>query len=265
MLLALQKDIIYGPVHSRRLGLSLGINILPPGRKVCPFDCLYCQYGWTGAHLGKVNRENMRLPTFREVRSALLEALQNLIHEGIRPSYLTFSGNGEPTLHPDFEPLAEEVSTLRNRWMPEAKTAILSNSALVDHASVQNALLKLDLRIMKLDCGSARVFRRYNRPCRGIRLEGITEGLEELARRGPLTIQTLISSGKSGNLDRRDTLEWVRRIGRVRPSSVQIYTLDRAYPAPGLQPASADRLQQVRGACELEGVPAEVYIGEKKR
>lgn len=259
MLLGLKKSIIYGPVHSRRLGRSLGINLLPFGKKSCPFDCLYCQYGWTGSHTAKAVEGEVPFPAVDDVANALAQALQDLTSSPLRPGYLTFSGNGEPTLHPGFDRLVDIVTAARNQWIPEARTAVLSNSALAARACVRGALLKLDHRIMKLDCGTPTVFRRFNRPCRGIYLDDIVEGLAELARRAPLVIQTLFCSGKDGNFNPQNIREWIERLKYIRPSFVQIYSLDRPFPAPGLVPVSREMLYQVKSGCEKEEISSGIF------
>jgi wyosine [tRNA(Phe)-imidazoG37] synthetase (radical SAM superfamily) len=259
MLLGLKRSIIYGPVNSRRLGFSLGINVLPFGEKTCPFDCLYCQYGWTGVHLAEAGGRNLHFPAANDVRGCLAQALRDLAGGPLWPAYLTFSGNGEPTLHPEFSRLVDTVKAVRNEFIPEAKTAILSNSALVMRSPVRDALLKLDHRIMKLDCGSASIFKRFNRPCRGIHLDDITEGLAELAGRAPLIIQTMFCSGKSGNFKPRNIRAWMQRLRYVHPSFVQIYSLDRPFPAPGLVPVPHGLLDRVRIRCEGEGIRAGIF------
>ncbi len=259
MLLGLKKSIIYGPVHSRRLGRSLGINLLPFEKKSCPFDCLYCQYGWTGSHIAEAGDGEGTFPPVDDVADALAQALQNLASSPLRPGYLTFSGNGEPTLHPGFDRLVDFVCTLRNQWIPEARTAVLSNSALAARACVRDALLKLDHRIMKLDCGTPSVFKRFNRPCRGVDLDNIIEGLSELARRAPLIIQTLFCSGKDGNFNPQIIREWMDRLKHIRPSFVQIYSLDRPFPAPGLVPVPREMLEQVKNRCEQEGISSGIF------
>lgn len=259
MLLGLKKSIIYGPVHSRRLGFSLGINVLPSGKKACPFDCVYCQYGWTGAHVADARGGELSFPAADEVGDSLARALPELASSPVRPGYLTFSGNGEPTLHPEFDRVIERVIAVRDRLLPDAKTAVLSNSALVTRASIRKALLRLDHRIMKLDCGTPPVFKRFNRPCRGVRLDDITAGLAELALRAPLTVQTMFCSGKNGNYDPRNIREWKERLRSIRPAFVQIYSLDRPFPAPGLVPVPRDELSLLRIQCEGEGIPAAVF------
>jgi len=252
MLLELQKGIIYGPVNSRRLGRSLGVNILPPNKKACAFNCVYCQYGWTEAHtLGRKKLEGM--PSVKAVGNALQKALNSLPDP---PSYITFSGNGEPTLHPDFNQMVDEILSLRNQLAPRAKTAALSNSALVTDKSVREALMKLDVKIMKLDCGSQELFEKYNQPCDGIDIEDITEGLSQLS---DVTIQTLISAGKSGNLDQKNIDEWIERLKRIKPSFVQLYTLDRDHPARDLFPIPKEELNRIKTQVQEEGLAVEIY------
>jgi wyosine [tRNA(Phe)-imidazoG37] synthetase (radical SAM superfamily) len=252
MLLALKKDIIYGPVNSRRLGRSLGLNILPGNKKACPFDCVYCQYGWTEHHTTRIEG-SLRLPSVEEVKKALETALIDLKEP---PAFITFSGNGEPTLHPDFDAVVKGVISVRDRLAPVAQTAILSNSALVWEKSIQESLGRLDVRIMKLDCGSPLFFERYNQPCAGVDLDRITQGLEELEN---VTIQALFTSGESGNLETQNIQEWIERLKRIRPRAVQLYTLDRDYPDQTLKHATKEELSQVREKVKKAGIPAEVY------
>jgi len=252
VILELKKEIIYGPVNSRRLGRSLGINILPPARKVCPFNCVYCQYGWTEIHVanGDIIPE---LPSINAVRRALKKALTEL---PIPPAYITFSGNGEPTLHPEFDRIVEEVIALRDQLAPDAKTAILSNSALVSDPLIRASLTKLDMRIMKLDCGSRETFIKYNQPCPGVGIDAITEGLVQLSS---IHIQTLVAAGERGNLDPENIEEWIRRLKRIIPVSIQLYTLDRGYPSNQLRPASKEDLNRIQEQVQKERIAIEVF------
>jgi wyosine [tRNA(Phe)-imidazoG37] synthetase (radical SAM superfamily) len=252
MLLSLKKEIIYGPVHSRRLGRSLGVNILPGDKKACPFNCVYCQYGWTEYHTTRIDG-SLRFPSVEEVKNALETALINLKEP---PAFITFSGNGEPTLHPDFDAMVQGVISVRDSIAAAAQTAILSNSALAGNKSLQESLEKLDVRIMKLDCGSPQLFERYNQPCAGVDLDRITQGLEELE---DVTIQALFTSGESGNLETQNIQEWIKRLKRIRPKAVQLYTLDRDYPDQTLKHATKEELIQVREKVKKAGISAETY------
>jgi wyosine [tRNA(Phe)-imidazoG37] synthetase (radical SAM superfamily) len=252
MLLGLKKGIIYGPVMSRRLGRSLGMNILPWQKKTCPFDCVYCQYGWTECHTANIP-SSLSLPTVKDAANALEDTLAGMIDP---PAYITFSGNGEPTTHPDFDAMVEAVTAIRNRLAPSAKTAILSNSALVSENEIRKSLEKLDLRIMKLDCGNPALFQRYNQPCSGVDLEGITRGLEKLSA---ITIQTLFTAGESGNLQRANIDEWLARLQRIKPRFVQLYTLDRSYPDKRLKHASWVELILVKEQVSRAGWAVEIF------
>jgi wyosine [tRNA(Phe)-imidazoG37] synthetase (radical SAM superfamily) len=252
MLLDLQKGIIYGPIYSRRLGRSLGINLLPSNQKACPFNCVYCQYGWTKIHRAwKVG--DVAFPSVGKVRKALIDALVALKRP---PSYITFSGNGEPTLHPEFGRMVHEVKSIRSELAPQAKTAILSNSALVSRKHIRKSIQALDVRIMKLDCGTPRMFRKYNQPCSGIDLEDITEDLTKIPG---VTIQTLVSSGPSGNFQATEIKEWIERMKRIKPIEVQLYTVDRDYPEKNLKPAKKEYLYGIKAQSEKAGIPARVY------
>jgi wyosine [tRNA(Phe)-imidazoG37] synthetase (radical SAM superfamily) len=252
MLLELKKGIIYGPVISRRLGRSLGINILPWRKKTCPFNCVYCQYGWTECHTSK-KLSRLSLPTVVEVEKALEEALTRMKDP---PAYITFSGNGEPTTHPDFDSMVEAVIKIRDRLACSAKTAILSNSALVSKKSIRESLEKLDLKIMKLDCGNPQVFQQYNQPCSGVNLEGITQGLGKLSK---ITIQTLLTAGETGNLGSKNINEWLVRLRRIKPRTVQLYTLNRSYPDKKLKHAPWMELISVKERVNMAGLVAEIF------
>jgi hypothetical protein len=210
MLLGLKRSITYGPVHSRRLGHSLGINLMPPSVKVCSFDCVYCQYGWTRVRkIGDDLRSS--IPKAEDVVGAVETALKELPSP---PAYITLSGHGEPSLHPDFPGIVESVRKTRDRLAPGAKTAILSNSSTVTVERVRRTLARLDMRIMKLDCGTEEVFQGYSRPAAGVLLEGITEGLAELSRLAPVTIQALWAGGPGGNLSMSAEDDDSRRVAR---------------------------------------------------
>jgi wyosine [tRNA(Phe)-imidazoG37] synthetase (radical SAM superfamily) len=252
MLLSPQRGIVYGPVRSRRLGRSLGINLLPAGRKVCNFDCVYCQYGWTDpAQLAATTAADY--PDVEAVLRAVEVALEQLPEP---PAFLTFSGNGEPTLHPRFSEMIAGVTALRDRLAPRARTAVLSNSSRVAEPAVREALAALDQRIMKLDAGTEAGFRRTNRPLGGLTLETVVEGLRLLAE---VTLQTLLVGGPDGNLEVREMDAWLDRVATIRPRAVQLYTLDRAAPSDGIEPATREQLHAVEERLGALGVPAQVF------
>lgn len=253
MLLPLQRGIVYGPVKSRRLGRSLGINVLPTGKKVCNFDCRYCQYGWTD-RAAIASMTEAGYPGVSEILDAVADALRK---QPEPPQYVTFSGNGEPTLHPRFGEIVDGINALRDRHAPGASTAILSNSSRAMRPEVREALLRLDVRIMKLDCGTERRFARLNRPVDGLSLEAVTEGLCALPG---TTLQTLLVGGTYGNLgDDAEIEAWLARVGRIRPVRVQLYTLDRKAPDEDLVPATPQQLTLIRGRVRALGFEAEVF------
>ncbi len=252
MLLQPQSGITYGPVRSRRLGRSLGINILPAGRKLCNFDCRYCQYGWTD-RLAMASMDPSDFPGVTTILEAVSTTLRGLPEP---PDYVTFSGNGEPTLHPFFGDVLEGVRELRDRLAPRARTAILSNSSRVGDAAVRQALSRLDVRIMKLDTGTEACFRRYNRPIGDLTLEAVVRGLALLPE---VTLQALFTGGPHGNLDEAELRAWLARVAAVRPHSVQVYTLDRDAPCEDLVPATKRELQEIGERVTALGFEADVY------
>lgn len=261
MILEPKPGITYGPVNSRRLGASLGINLFPGAVKVCPFNCVYCQYGWT-TERRVVAAARRSLPSADAVAKAVEETLRGLPSP---PSFLTFSGNGEPTLHPDFPEIVEAVRRVRDEWAPGARTAILSNSTLAGEEETRRALARLDARIMKLDCGTEVVFRLFNGPEEDCGLEAVTEGLAELALEAPITIQSLWAGGTAGNLPepserRTEEVEaWVGRLKRIKPEFVQVYSLDRDTPAKNLRKLSRDELSFLASRARHAGIPASVF------
>ena len=249
--LPLKNGIIYGPVNSRRLGRSLGINLLPPGRKWCTFDCLYCQYGWTPAP--RESNPSAGVPSPEDVESAVAEALAGAARP---PAYLTFSGNGEPTLHPFFPEIVEIVRRLRDRLAPQAKVALLSNAAGIDRPSIRAAIGRIEHPILKLDAGNAPFFALYNRPAPGIAYDTVVRGLRTTPG---IMIQALFTAGPKGNLKRDHVEDWLARIAEIRPVDVQIYTLARPVPSPDIGPAPAAALLDIRDRLRRAGLSARVF------
>jgi len=251
MTIGLKRGIVYGPVASRRLGRSLGINLLPPRRKLCPFDCVYCQYGPTAA--ATPHGVAAELPTVDLVAAAVEAALLRLDEP---PEWLTFSGNGEPTLHPDFPDAVEAVLELRDRLCPAARTAVLSCSTEAGRPAVRDALARLDARIMKLAAGTDEMLRWYNRPAADITLAGILDGLSGLP---DVVIQTLVAAGEGGNFGLRNLKAWLGNVADLQPRSVQLYSLARPTTSRGLLPVGPAELNAIAACLQGAGVAAEVY------
>jgi wyosine [tRNA(Phe)-imidazoG37] synthetase (radical SAM superfamily) len=232
--ISLQPDIIYGPILSRRLGRSLGINLLPANRKVCSFDCIYCQYGYT--HDLLLNPIRSMLPSVSDVLAAVEAALK-------KPrtiDYLTFSGNGEPTIHPDFPEIVRGVKEIKSKLRPEAKLAILSNSSRITEPEITAALRLLDAPMMKLDAGDDATFHTINHPVSRLKISDIVAGLKTLPN---LMIQSVLIDGDISNVRGEAHEAWVKRIVELRPQVVHIYSTERPTAQSGIKCVSAEKLQ----------------------
>jgi wyosine [tRNA(Phe)-imidazoG37] synthetase (radical SAM superfamily) len=250
--LELQRDVVYGPISSRRLGRSLGINLLPPGRKVCTFDCAYCQYGT--AHTVPGPERQTGFPSVDSVLHKVEEAIRGLPSP---PDYLTFSGNGEPTLHPDFPDVVSGMLELRDKLCPQARLAILSNSSRMHRAEVREAVARLDDPIMKLDAGDPQTLARLSRPSSAITLERILEGLEAMPR---LIIQSMIIEGEVQNAEGEVHEAWLAAVARLSPEMVQIYTAERPVAESGVHQVSKQDLEKIASrARERTGITVNAY------
>jgi len=221
MVLPIKDTIIYGPVNSRRLGKSLGINLMPQHKKYCDFNCLYCHYGRTKFHRLKPLEGDV-FPGVEIVLQKVEEALKSEIEF----TYLTFSGNGEPTLHPEFKELACECHRLARKIRPQVKVALLSNSSTCTSRKVIEACECIDLPIMKLDAGNAKLFGRINRPVADISFNDIVEGLSQMEN---IIIQSLFLTGDPDNSTTDAINDWYSCLQNIKPVEVQIYTLDRPF------------------------------------
>lgn len=232
----LQKGIIYGPIRSRRLGKSLGINVLPSYEKMCTFDCCYCQYGRTRSP----GVQSETLPSIERI----LEAVETALKESRSLDAITFSGNGEPTMHPDFSAIVGEVRHVRDRLAPGVPIALLSNSSLCMDDAVKTAISNIELRVMKLDVGNQEMFETLNRPAQGISLDRITSCLADMS---DTIIQTLFVKGSVDNRSDAELRDWLSALSRIRPVEVQIYSLDRPVPEKGLKAVDMEELETISG------------------
>jgi wyosine [tRNA(Phe)-imidazoG37] synthetase (radical SAM superfamily) len=224
--------IIFGPVKSRRLGVSLGINLLPATGKVCNFNCIYCECGWTQ----KTDIKGEKLPTRKEVYEALEKKLASMKEKQQAPDVITYAGNGEPTLHPEFPGIIEDSIVLRNKYFPNAKIAVLSNSTAIKKPEIKKALLKVDSNILKLDSAFDLTVKIHNQPRVNIKVEELIRDLEDF--RGELIVQTLFLRGKFNgkNIDNTTPEEidaWLKAINKIKPAEVMIYTISRDTPVGG--------------------------------
>lgn len=250
-------SVVFGPVRSRRLGVSLGINLLPGDRKWCSFNCIYCECGWTDE--GPYVKEGY--PSRALVREELEKKLLEMAADGMRPDAITFAGNGEPTLHPDFAGVIDDTVALRGRLAPEALIAVLSNSSTLDDPSVFEALQKVDQNILKIDSARERTVRLLNQPGGDFSLE---RAIENIARfRGRFILQTLFVRGvyrgvEVDNASPGEVADWLALVGRLRPGMVMVYTIARDTPSEGLYKVPPVELDDIAARVRLLGLKVQV-------
>jgi len=250
-------QIIFGPVKSRRLGISLGVNLLPTDSKLCSFDCIYCECGWNP----KKREKKVELPSRELVRQKMEEKLTNMIENRELPDVITFAGNGEPTLHPEFEGIMDDTIQLRDRLTPKTRIAVLSNATMLHKPAVVRALLKVDDNIQKLDSGIEETIRRMDCPSSNFKLTVVVENLKSF--QGKVIIQTMFLRGKFkeqiiDNTTEAELVEWIKLIAEIKPSQVMIYTIDRDTPASGLEKIKLDELQQIAERIREIGIEVQV-------
>lgn len=244
---------IFGPIHSRRLGISLGINLMPSDGKVCSFDCIYCECGFNKDHIPHLKR-----PTREEVAEALKAKLIEMHEKGEHPDVLTFAGNGEPTGHPDFPEIINDTIKLRDKYCPEAKVSVLSNSTFINRPLVHAALMKVDNNILKLDTVDPEYIRMVDRPTsKNYHVNNIIEDLKSFY--GHVIIQTMFMKGKVGDVDVDNTGDkfvkpWLKAIIDIQPREVMVYTIDRETPDKNLQKATHEELDRIKDMVQKEGI-----------
>ena len=247
---------IFGPVHSRRLGVSLGINLMPGDGKVCTFDCVYCECGFNADH-----RPRLRRPTREEVRATLEARLQDMQANGPAPDVLTFAGNGEPTAHPHFAEIIDDTLALRDRYFPSAKVSVLSNSTMLHRQEVVDALRRIDNNILKLDTVDADYIRRVDRPTGAYDVQQVIARLK--AFDGHLVIQTMFMKGTHDGLSVDNTgdryvLPWLDVVKEIAPRQVMIYTIDRETPDLHLEKATREELDRIAVLVRAAGLDVSV-------
>lgn len=251
-------EVVFGPVRSRRLGLSLGINLLPAHSKFCSFNCIYCECGWTPPG----QDEPQLLPTREEVRSFLEERLKQLVAEDYLPDALTYAGNGEPTLHPDFPGIVQDTLLLRDKYVPQAKVTVLSNASRISDPLVFNALLSLDNNILKLDAGSEQIFRLMNNPVSALNFEELVANLAEFD--GKVIIQSMFLRGSFkgqiiDNTTEQAVSDWIVQLKKIRPKQVMIYPIARATPVHNLEKIPLAELDSIAEKVKASGFNVSVY------
>ena len=253
---ALFENIIFGPVRSRRLGLSLGVNLLPVHSKLCNFDCIYCECGWNAD-----NASSRRFNSREEVRTRLEEVLGKMVADGTPPDVITFAGNGEPTMHPDFEEIIDDTIALRDRLCPLAKVSVLSNATMIGRESVRRALARVDNNILKLDSAFDATVRLVNNPCGSYSVSGVVENMRLFE--GQFIMQTMFLRGEYegqsiDNTTDEEVEAWLRIVADLRPQKVMVYSLDRDTPCKTLSKVSREELQAIAQRVEALGVECSV-------
>lgn len=253
MVYALQKGILYGPINSRRLGLSLGVNLMPTPYKLCSYNCVYCHYGYTNVHTADLRKHLEDLPA----PEAVLTEVETALESDMDFAYITFSGNGEPTLYPWFAELVDGIADLRNRYRPEAKIALLSNSTGLASDTVRASIPKIDLPIFKLDAATEAKWKAINRPVKGLRFSDIIASL--LSLKGIL-IQSVLFDGDPSNVTEEDLRAYFDMVRRIGPREVQLYSIDRPVPRTRIEWLPPEALQAIARRGEEEtGVKMRAY------
>ena len=248
---------IYGPIHSRRLGMSLGINLMPNDGKICSFDCLYCEAGFNAQGPGKDG-----VPTREAVKKQLKRKFEEMKKEGQTLDVITFSGNGEPTLHPEFEKVVDDVLRLRTEYFPNAKVTVLSNSTMAGKPSVVKALLKVDNNILKLDSAFPHTFRLINRPVSPNCLpEGVIADLKRFE--GQCIVQTIMLRGefegkRFDNTTDEELDALLSAYLEIKPREVMLYSIDRKTPAENLEKVSKEELERIAQRFRDAGIKVQV-------
>lgn len=252
------NSTVFGPIHSRRLGTSLGVNLMPDDGKVCSFDCLYCEAGFNAQGTGTTG-----LPSREEVARQLGEKLAQMSAENAPLDVITFSGNGEPTMHPDFEGIIDDTIELRNRFYPEAKVSVLSNATRLDRPDVVEALKKVDNNILKLDSAFDSMVRILDRPVSpAYSVADVVERMKQFG--GQCIVQTMILRGEHegmtvDNTTDREIDALIAAVKEIAPKEIMLYSIDRKTPAEHLVKVEKDELERIAERFRAAGISVASY------
>lgn len=251
----LYDNMIFGPVRSRRLGLSLGINLLPTDCKLCSFNCIYCECGWT------LGRQRPRFNDKDAVLMMLEQKLVEMVLGGTPPDVITFAGNGEPTMHPHFEEIVESVVALRDKFCPRTKVSVLTNATMLHRESVRRALRRVDNPILKLDSAFDSTVQLIDKPLGHYSVADVVEKMKLFE--GECIVQTMFLRGEFegqvvDNTTEEEIAAWLKLIGEIAPRSVMVYTIDRDTPAPNLQKVPVEELRAIAERVRALGIECSV-------
>lgn len=237
------ETLVFGPIKSRRLGKSLGINLMPEIGKICSFDCIYCECGWNP------EKKNIgRLPKKEVFEKVLEDRLKELVGTEDEPDSITFSGNGEPTLHPDFVEIIDITIKLRNKYIPNAKISVLTNGTMLHKKEIFDAISKIDNNIIKIDGGTYETIKAINKPNVDFDLNQYIELLKKF--NGNLIIQTCFLRGKHNdfivdNTTKEEIDLWIEHIKNIKPRKTMVYAIDRETPEKNLEKIGLNELQTI--------------------
>jgi wyosine [tRNA(Phe)-imidazoG37] synthetase (radical SAM superfamily) len=253
---SLFNNIIFGPIRSRRLGLSLGVNLLPVESKLCNFNCIYCECGWNEEHEGR-KRFNAR----EDVREMLRKTLSQMVEEGTPPDVITFAGNGEPTMHPDFEHIIDDTIALRDELCPAAKVSVLSNATQIHRDDVVRALQMVDNNILKLDSAFDSTVQLLNKPVGNYSVERTVQLMKQFS--GQMILQTMFLKGeylgqKIDNTTEQEVAAWLDIVKDIAPRKVMVYSIDRDTPCQTLTKVDKDELSAIAKRVEALGIECSV-------
>jgi wyosine [tRNA(Phe)-imidazoG37] synthetase (radical SAM superfamily) len=248
----MRETLVFGPIFSRRLGASLGINVLPEKGKLCNFDCIYCECGWNAD-----GRGDRRLPSAKELEKALEEKLSQCLKDGSKIDSITFSGDGEPTLNPDFPAMVDITISLRDKYFPSAAVTVLSNASTLWKPGIAAALMKVDNPILKIDAPSERLASIVNRPSPGYDLGKVVSAMESLG--GNFILQTMFLKAPGFDSSSEEVLSlWKDLVRRVRPRKVMVYTIARETPMKGLEKFTRGEMARLVGDLVEEGFDLQI-------
>ena len=248
----LREEVVFGPIKSRRLGWSLGINLLPTKGKICNFDCIYCECGWNAD-----GRDDTKLPSAAEVRSALEAKLADILLEGTQVDSITFSGDGEPTLNPDFARIIDDTIALRDIYCPQAKVSVLTNATKLLSDTVFGALRKVDAPILKLDAPTDERARKINGALPSFRIDDVVKGMKRFE--GDFILQTMfLKSDDFDSLEPQMLAKWMDIVREIRPRLIMAYTIARPTPQSGLSAYSAAQIREALKPMEDEGFKIQI-------
>jgi len=251
----LVNDVVYGPFASRRLGSSLGVNILPFGVKVCAFNCNYCQCGWTFDLVDEATLASWTWPTPGEVAEGLEKRLKEL--GGTKIDAITIAGNGEPTLHPDFSRAVEEIVRMRDRAAKGVPVHILTNGANLGKPGVADALNLLDERHVKLDAGTESMFLEMNSPTEDIGIWDVMRGVRGLT---DFVVQAMFTQGRRDNSTPAEVDAWIEAVKKIKPKRVDVYSISREPADAQILAVDGARLEEIAKLCEKRtGIPTAAY------